>query len=84
MNYSNEQHDYCTGNPAITYNQFGKSNAFYVGTILGRNDMDWLMETICDTAGIKPVVSDASMGVEILKRVNRNSSIGLQFNNKIW
>jgi beta-galactosidase len=32
------------------------------------------MENICITAAIKPVLSNAPMGVEILKRVNGNSS----------
>ena len=68
------EQDYYAGSPAITQNRFGKGNAFYVGTVSDASGMNWLMEIVCESAGIKPIVSDTPTGVEILKRVDGNSS----------
>ena len=68
------EQDYYAGSPAITRNQFGKGTAFYVGTVPDSNGMAWLMKEICEIVGIKPIVSKVPTGVEVLKRVNGNSS----------
>jgi len=68
------EQDYYVGSPAITRNPFGQGTAFYVGTVPDANGMAWLMENICETAGVKPVVSNAQTGVEILRRANGNSA----------
>jgi len=68
------EQDYYAGSPAITQNRFGKGNAFYAGTVSDASGMNWLMEIVCESAGIKPIVSDTPTGVEILKRVDGNSS----------
>jgi beta-galactosidase len=36
--------------------------------------MDWLMDEVCRTAGVKPVISNVPTGVEILERRNENGS----------
>ena len=66
--------DYYAGSPAITHNRFGKGNAFYVGTVPDDNGMEWLIEHVCTVTDIKPVSVNAPAGVEILHRVNGNSS----------
>ncbi len=68
------EEDYYAGSPAITQNIFGKGTAWYVGTVPDANGMAWLIETVCETAGVHPVVSDTPTGVEILKRTNGKSS----------
>jgi beta-galactosidase len=68
------EEDYYAGSPAITQNIFGKGTAWYVGTVPEVDGMAWLMKTVCETAGVQPVVSDAPTGVEILKRTNGKSS----------
>ena len=68
------EQDYYAGSPAVTRNRFGKGMAFYVGTMPDRDGMDWLMGHVCGTAGIKPVAANAPAGVELLHRVNGNSS----------
>jgi beta-galactosidase len=68
-----EQDSYA-GKPAITQNIFGKGTAFYVGTALDTSGMDWLIEYICKTSGIKAVGSNMPAGVELLKRTNGNAS----------
>jgi len=68
------EQDYYEGYPAITRNQFGKGTACYVGTLLDKNGIDWLLEQTCETAGIKPVCANAPAGVELLQRSNGNSS----------
>jgi len=62
--------DYYAGSPAVTHNQYGKGNAFYVGTVPENNGMEWLIEHVCKTAGVQPVSVNAPVGVEILHRAN--------------
>lgn len=66
--------DYYASSPAITHNQFGKGNAFYVGTVPDVNGMDWLIEQLCIKADVKSLVSNIPAGVELLQRTNGNSS----------
>jgi beta-galactosidase len=66
--------DYYGGSPAIARNRFGKGTAFYVGTLPDSDGMDWLIKNICEAVGIKSVLSNVPTGVEVLKRVNENSS----------
>jgi len=68
------EEDYYAGSPAITQNIFGKGTAWYVGTVPDQNGMEWLMEHICETSGIQSVAPNAPAGVELLTRVNGNSS----------
>jgi beta-galactosidase len=68
------EQEYYAGGPAITRNQFGQGNTFYVGTVPDANGMDWLVEQVCRTADVKPVVSNVPAGVEVLRRVNGTSS----------
>lgn len=60
--------DYYAGNPAVTQNQFGQGNAFYVGTLLDSAGMDWLIESVCKTTDVK--FTNLSAGVEVLQRVS--------------
>ena len=64
------EQDYYSGNPAVTRNKFGKGIAFYVGTILDHNGMDWLVEQFCKTAGIKLVTPNAPAGIELVRRTD--------------
>jgi len=36
--------------------------------------MAWLMEQVCETAGIKPIAPNMPEGVELMRRVNGNAS----------
>lgn len=64
------EQDYYAGNPAITWNRFGKGTAFYVGTALEQAGMDWLLVQACQTAGVEPVAARAAAGVELIRRAN--------------
>ncbi len=68
------EQDYYAGGPAVTRNAFGKGTAFYVGTALDSQGMDWLAEHICKTAGIKAFAANTPAGVELLQRVNGNAA----------
>ncbi|HEX2996722.1 MAG TPA: beta-galactosidase, partial [Anaerolineales bacterium] len=68
------EEDYYTGSPAITRNRFGKGIAFYVGTAPNASGMEWLLDQVCQTAGVRPMSLDAPAGVELLRRSNGNST----------
>jgi beta-galactosidase len=68
-----EADDYA-GSPAVTRNPFGNGNAFYVGTLPDQEGMEWLIDQVCQTADVKPIVSNVPAGIEVLQRVNGNSS----------
>jgi beta-galactosidase len=67
------EQDYYAESAAITHNKFGKGNAFYVGTVLDQNAMEWLVEHLCKSADIQSI-ANAPAGVEILQRSNEKSS----------
>jgi beta-galactosidase len=66
--------DYYAGSPAITINTFGKGASFYVGTAPDAPGMDWLIEHICKTSGIRAIAPNMPAGVELLRRANGNAS----------
>ncbi len=66
------EQDYYAGGAAVTHNQFGKGNAFYVGTNPDRAGMDWLLAHACKTAEVRSTVLPA--GVELLQRTNGTST----------
>ncbi len=53
--------------PAITHNSFGKGGAYYVGTMLKPDGMDWLMTHALAEADVHPPLQ-APSGVEALVR----------------
>ena len=61
--------DYFAEAPAVTRNAFGKGGAYYVGTLLGLEGLDWIIGRACDEAQLKPAL-DAPAGVEVLVREN--------------
>ncbi|MBI5964540.1 MAG: beta-galactosidase [Chloroflexi bacterium] len=75
------EQDYYAGSAAITHNTFGKGNAFYVGTVPDKNGMEWLLEQVCRMADIQPISTNAPAGVELLQRVNGNSSFIFALNH---
>ena len=68
------EQDYYAGSAAITRNRFGKGAAFYVGTALDPGGMDWLLQQVCETAGVQPISPNAPAGVELLQRSNGSSA----------
>ncbi len=62
------EQDYYAGSPAVTHNKYGKGSAFYVGTVLDRGAMDWLVECLCEAADIHPAIATGPAGVEVLQR----------------
>jgi len=64
------EQDYYADSPAITRNQYGKGTAFYVGTVPNQSGMEWLLEQVCETAGVKAV--NTADGIELLQRTNGN------------
>ena len=65
------EQDYYAGNPAVTQNQFGQGNAFYVGTLPDLDGMNWLIESVCQTAGIQS--GSLPAGIELLHRTSDES-----------
>jgi beta-galactosidase len=53
--------------PAITHNSFGKGGAYYVGTVLKADGLDWLMTHVLAEADVQPPLQ-APSGVEALVR----------------
>jgi len=76
------EEDYYAGGAAITHNQYGKGNAYYVGTNPDRAGMDWLYAHVCETAGVQ--ASNLPAGVEILQRTNGISTwlFALNYSNE--
>lgn len=66
------EQDYYAGGPAITHNQFGKGNAFYVGTNPDGKGMDWLLAHACETAEVES--ANLPAGVELLQRTDGTST----------
>ena len=66
------EQDYYAGGAAITHNQFGKGNAFYVGTNPDSQGMDWLLALACKTAEVES--ANLPQGIEILQRTNGTST----------
>ena len=64
------EQDYYADSPAITRNQFGNGTAFYVGTVPEESGMEWLLDEVCETAGVKPIARNSHAGVEIVRRTN--------------
>ena len=55
------------GHPAVTEHDFGAGTSFYVGTRLDEAGTNWLLDRVCDRAGI--VQPDLPEGVELVRRV---------------
>ena len=68
------EQDYYAGASAITQNRFGKGLAYYIGTALDQTGMEWLINNICQSADIKPVIEQIPEGIEIVQRTNKNGS----------
>lgn len=60
------EQDYYAGSPAVTRHSFGQGAAFYLGTRLRPDGMDWLYDQVCQTAGIQATPLPA--GVEVVRR----------------
>ncbi len=59
--------DYFAGGPAITRHRFGKGLCYYLGTELDRLGLAWLLDQVCSTAGVGPVLA-VPAGVELTAR----------------
>ena len=68
------EQDYYAGSPAVTRNRFGTGTAFYVGTVPDQRGMDWLLAQVCETAGVRPVLSNIPAGIELLQRTDGTAS----------
>lgn len=60
--------DYYAGLPAITQNPYGKGQGYYLGTQLEPGGLDWLLDRICQDAGLNPVTANIPAGVEAVRR----------------
>lgn len=60
--------DYFAGGPAVTRNNYGKGSAYYLGGELEPAGLNWLLNTVCLQAGVKPVVDNIPAGVEAVQR----------------
>jgi len=78
---ANFEQDYYAGGPAITHNRFGQGNAFYASTLPDPSGMEWLLEHVCTSADITPVVVNAPAGVELLQRRDETSSFLFALNH---
>jgi beta-galactosidase len=66
--------DYYAGCAAVTQHTFGQGNAFYVGTVLDKDGMDWLADHVTKTSKLENVLANVPAGVEVLQRSNGSSS----------
>ena len=64
------QQDYYAGSPAVTRHTFGKGISYYVGTQPEQDGLNWLLDHVCNEAGVKSVARNAPVGVEALRRAN--------------
>jgi beta-galactosidase len=60
--------DFFADQPAVTRNSFGAGTAYYVGTALDADGMDWLTAIAVTQAHVKAAF-DAPPGVEVVQRV---------------
>ncbi len=60
--------DYYADLPAITQNAFGKGQGYYLGTELEAGGLDWLLDRICQDAGLGPVAANIPARVEVVRR----------------
>jgi beta-galactosidase len=63
------EHDYYAASPAVTRNQFGKGLCFYVGTLLEKDGLAWLLDHALQ-AGKVTVHPSPAPGVELVRRHN--------------
>lgn len=66
---ANFENDFYAGLPAVTKNQFGQGQAFYVGTRLDQDGLAWLLKEVTQAAGVAPVL-DVPQGIEAVRRSN--------------
>ena len=55
------------GLPALTVNSWGKGKVYYLGTVLGEEAMDVLVEHLCGEAGVKSIM-ETPKGVRAYER----------------
>ncbi len=66
--------DFYAGSPTVTRHGFGKGTAYYVGTSLEKDGMDWLIDYICAETNIQPVAKNIPAGVELTRRTSGKTS----------
>nr|AEI59689.1 beta-galactosidase [uncultured bacterium] len=66
------EQDYYSGGAAITHNQFGKGNAFYIGSQPDGSGIAWLLSYACITAGVQS--RNLPAGIELLQRSKGTST----------
>ena len=60
-------HDYYVDTPAITRHRFGQGVSFYVGTLLDKAGLSWLLDRVTAEAKVR-VARAAPIGVELVQR----------------
>lgn len=74
-------HEFYAGTPAIAKNAFGKGTAWYVGTTMNNTLADQLIETICRTAHVSPLLSTPH-SVEATRRIANGKTYLFLLNHK--
>lgn len=62
------------GSPAVTRNEVGGGNAWYVGTQLSTDGLAQLVDDILSRAAVVPVVPGLPSGVEAIRRSNQDET----------
>jgi beta-galactosidase len=59
--------DYFIGSPSVTRHHFGQGIGYYLGTSLGQDGLAWLVDLVCQDAGLQ-MVDGMPPGVEMTRR----------------
>lgn len=64
----------CNGLPALTRNRYGKGHGFYLGTELDADGTGWVIDVLCQQAGIVSTAANIPAGVEVVRRSKKDQS----------
>lgn len=67
--------DYMSGKPAVTVNQYGQGQAYYLGIGVSPDLLAVLMQDICQSQNIRPIMACRIDGVEIVRRTKGQADL---------
>jgi beta-galactosidase len=69
---ANYEQDYYAGSPAVTRNTFKKGTAYYLGTELSQDGLEWLIDRILEQAQVWPDLPNLPAGIEVMLRSDQS------------
>ena len=66
--------DFYAGTAAVTHRRAGNGHAWYAGTLLDADGLDWIIAEITATAGVDPVLAGVGYPIEVTERHRDDTS----------